>query len=88
MQKEERLREVKHNLYPLSDQNCGTQVALCGWCSLEVMWSWTWSERCVVVNILSTCWNQKHPCPSTDVRLPDGLISKTYHLSLPTRERA
>ena len=27
---------------------------LCGWCSLEVMWSWTWSERCVVVHILST----------------------------------
>ena len=25
-----------------------------GWCSREVMWSWTWSERCVVVNILST----------------------------------
>ena len=25
----------------------------CGWCCLEVMWSWTWSERCVVVNILS-----------------------------------
>ena len=25
----------------------------CGWCRLEVMWSWTWSERCVVVNILS-----------------------------------
>ena len=26
---------------------------ICGWCCLEVMWSWTRSERCVVVNILS-----------------------------------
>ena len=25
----------------------------CGWCCLEDMWSWTWSERCLVVNILS-----------------------------------
>ena len=25
----------------------------CGWCCLEVMWSWTWSEKCVVVNTLS-----------------------------------
>ena len=27
---------------------------LCGWCSREIMWSWTWSERCVFVNFLST----------------------------------
>ena len=32
----------------------------CGWCSREVMWSWTWSERCVVVRtdntyIVSAC---------------------------------
>ena len=25
----------------------------CGWCCPEVMWSWMWSERCVVANILS-----------------------------------
>ena len=35
----------------------------CGWCCLEVMWSWTWSERCVVVNILSDVGTENtHPC--------------------------
>ena len=31
----------------------GKTPTLCGWCSCEVIWSWTWSERCVVVNIPS-----------------------------------
>ena len=33
---------------------CARLCLFTDWCSLEVMWSWTWSERCVVVNILST----------------------------------
>ena len=36
----------------------------CGWCCLEVMWSWTWSERCVVVNILSDVGTENTHTPA------------------------
>ena len=37
---------------------------LCGWCCLEVMLSWTWSERCVVVNILSDVGTENTHTPA------------------------
>ena len=35
-----------------------------GWFRLEVMWSWTWSEKCVVVNILSDVGTENADTPA------------------------
>ena len=42
----------------------GKAPTSCGWCSREVMWSWTWSERCVVVNFLTTVGTENTYTPA------------------------
>ena len=54
-------------------------------CSREVMWSWTWSERCVVVNILSTVGTENTYTPA---RLEELFKSSQPSPFVPSRIRS
>ena len=55
----------------------GKAPTLCGWCGLEVMFSWTGSKRCVVVNILSTVGpeNTWHACSTGSAVLKLSVVT-------------
>ena len=59
----------------------GKAPTLGGWCSLSVMWSWTWSERGVVVNVLSTVGTETylHPCSTGSAVQKLSVVTVSYH---------
>ena len=71
----------------------------CGWCSREVMRSWTWSKRCVVVHILSDVGtdNTQQVTLSTLISChvkkgtatpPQGGRGRQHHQATPVEERS